>query len=145
MGVLLGELAEASADGVVADVVAVCEEVLTVSDAVVCEAALPNGKVRREAARETAFDELHDAFECEVLRGDYQMDVVGHDDEVMELVLPFAAVVLEGFEEELGVGGLLEESSSVPGLGGDEEGSVACCSGGDSHDWTKHTSGAEAP
>jgi len=55
----------------------------------------------------------------------------------------FAAIVLEGFEEELGVGGLLEESSSVPGLGADEEGSVACCSGGDSHDLTKHTSGAK--
>ena len=71
--------------------------------------------------------------------------MVGHDDEAVELEATFAAIVLEGFEEELGVGGLLEESSSVPGLGADEEGSVACCSGGDSHDLTKHTSGAEAP
>jgi hypothetical protein len=51
----------------------------------------------------------------------------------VEFVVAFAAVVLEGFEEELGVGGDLEEAASVVGLGGDEEGAVACCSGGDSH------------
>jgi len=35
----------------------------------------------------------------------------------------------------VGVGGGLEEAAAVPGLGADEEGSVACCSGGDSHDF----------
>jgi hypothetical protein len=58
------------------------------------------------------------------------VDVVGHDNEGVEFIVAFAAVVLEGFEEEFSGGCDLEESSAVVGLGGDEEGSVAGCSGG---------------
>ncbi len=61
------------------------------------------------------------------------MDVVGHDDEGVEFVVAFAAVVLEGFYQEASGGCDLEECSPAVGLGGDEEGSVACCSGRDSH------------
>ena len=109
------------------------------------EPSLPDWEFGFEAAGEAAFEEHHCSFEGDLLWCEEQVDVVRHDDEGVEFVMAFAAVVLEGFEEELGVDGLLEESSSVPGLGADEEGSVACCSTGDSHDWTKHTSGAKAP
>jgi hypothetical protein len=92
-----------------------------------------DGELRGEAAREAAFDELDGALEGDVLWGEEEMDVVGHDDEGVEFVVTFAAVVLEGFEEEFGCGCDLEETAAVVGLGGDEEGSVACCSGGDRH------------
>lgn len=41
--------------------------------------------------------------------------------------------MLEGFEEELGVSGDLEDSAAVVGDGGDEEGSVAGGAGGGRH------------
>jgi len=53
------------------------------------------------------------------------MDVVGHDDEGMEAEVAFAAIVLEGVEEEFGGYGGLEETPAIVGLGGDEEGTVA--------------------
>lgn len=53
----------------------------------------------------------------------------------MRFVVAFVAIVLQGFEEEFGCGLDLEEPSPVVGLDGDEEGSVACCSGGDRHRW----------
>ncbi len=93
------------------DVIAVVQEVLAVADAVVSEAPLPQWKAGGEAPREAAFDELHDAFESEALRGKHQVDVVGHDDEVVELVAALAAVMLQRFEEEFSVGRDLEETA----------------------------------
>ena len=82
---------------------------------------------------EAALDKLHGALEGDGLWGEEEVDVVGHDDEGVEFVVAFAAIVLEGIEEELGCGFGLEEAAAVVGLGADEEGAVACCSGGDSH------------
>nr|WP_049789205.1 hypothetical protein [Granulicella tundricola] len=59
------------------------------------------------------------------------MDVVGHDDEGVEFVFGFGAVVLEGFEEEFGVGGAVEEAAAVESVGCDEEGAFGGGSGGD--------------
>ncbi len=126
------------------DVISVREEVLLVAHAAVSESSLPDGKFGFEATGEAAFDEHQRSLNGDDLWGEEQVNVVRHDDEGMEFVVPFAAVVLEGIEEQLGVGGCLEETAAVPGLGTDEEGSVACCSGRDSHDLTKHTSGAKA-
>lgn len=73
-----------------------------VAEAVVGEASLPNGEFRGEAVREASLDESDGSFEC-FLWGEKQVDVVGHDDEGVEFVVSFGAVVLEGFEEEFGV------------------------------------------
>jgi hypothetical protein len=116
-------LAEAGADGVVVDVGAVGEEVVAVAHAAVGEAALPGGELRCETVGEASFDELDGALEGDVGGGEEQVDVVGHEDEGVELVVACAAVVLEGFEEEFGGGCDLEESAPVVGLGGNEEGS----------------------
>ena len=59
--------------------------------------------------------------------------MVGHDDEGVELVEALVAVVLEGFEEEFGVGGELEEASAVVGDGGEKEGAGGGGSGRDRH------------
>jgi hypothetical protein len=48
---------------------------------------------------ESALNELDDSFEREFLRRQKQVDVIGHDDEGVEFVVAFAAIVLEGFEE----------------------------------------------
>ena len=42
--------------------------------------------------------------------------MVGHDDEGVEFVVAFGAVVLEGFEEEFGVGGRLGRGGGDCGL-----------------------------
>ena len=93
-----------------------------VEDEVVGEAALPDGEFGGEAAGEAALDEVHDLRDGFVDWGEEQVGVVGHDDEGVEFVCALGAVVLEGFEEELGVRGDLEEAAAVVGDGGDEEG-----------------------
>jgi hypothetical protein len=52
------------------------------------------------------------------------VEVVGHDDEGVEFVGCGGAVVLEGFEEEFGVAGDLEEAAAGVrnGSDGDERG-----------------------
>ncbi len=128
------------------DVVAADLEVFGVADAVVGEAALPDGEFGGEAVGEASFDETDGALEGFV-RGYEQVEVVGHDDEGVEFVVAFGSVVLEGFEEEFGVGGDLEEAATVVGSAGDEEGSGAGGAGWDRHSAivTARTSGAKAP
>ena len=55
---------------------------------------------------EAAFDELHGGGK--VGGGEEEVDVVGHDDEGVEFVVAFAAVVLEGFEESSALAGSLK-------------------------------------
>ena len=107
-------------------------EVEAVADAVVREGTLPDGKAGGEAVGEAALDEAHGAFEG-LGWGEEEMDVVGHDDEGVQLVVAFCAVVLKGLQEELGVGGELEEAAGVVGAAGDEEGARAGGAGGDRH------------
>ena len=51
------------------------------------------------------------------------MEVVGHEDEGVDLVAAFGAVVVEEVEEEGRVRVGLEEAAAIGGDGGDEEGS----------------------
>lgn len=143
-GVVLGTLAEAGADGIVVDVVTVLCVIPFVANAVVGEAFLPNGVGDLEAVGEAALEEHHGAFEGDVLWSEEEVDVVGHGDEGVEFVEAFVTVVLEGLEEELGVGFDLEEAAAVVGLGADEEGAVAGEAGGLAHGWAKRTSAAKA-
>ena len=62
------------------------------------------------------------------------MDVIWHHDEGVELILAFAAVVLEGVEEEFSSGGALEDASAIRGGGSDEVGSCGVeAFGGERH------------
>ncbi len=115
------------------DVVAAGVKVSAVADAVVGEGALPDGEAGGEAVGEAALDELHGALDGDGLRGQEEMDVVGHDDEGVEEVVAFASVVLQGVEEELGVGGELEEAAAVVGGCGDEVCAGASGACGDRH------------
>ena len=131
--VLFGGGDEVGADGVLVDVVASSVEVFGVADAVVGEASLPDGGLGSEAVGEASFDELHGALECDGSWGDEEVDMIWHDDEGVEEILTGSAVVLQGFEQEVGVLGYLEEAAAVVGSAGDKECAGACCSGGDRH------------
>lgn len=57
------------------------------------------------------------------MRGcEQEMDVVGHENEGVEAIAAFGAVVIEELEEEAGVRVRLEEATALRGYGGDEEG-----------------------
>ncbi len=50
-----------------------------VANAVIGETALPDGMSGVKPMRVTAFNQHHDSFDGDVLRGKEQMDVVWHD------------------------------------------------------------------
>ena len=75
-----------------------------------------------EAVGEAALDKAHGAFDGDFERGEEEVDVVGHDDEGVEFEVAREAIVLEGFEEERGVGFELEEGVAVGCRAGDEVG-----------------------
>ena len=104
-----------------------------VADAMVGEATLPDRELGCEAVRKAALDEAHYSFEGDSLRGEDQMNVIGHDDEGVQLVVALASVVLKCFHEEFGVDGKLEEAATVVGRSGDEEDAGAGSASGDRH------------
>jgi hypothetical protein len=135
------------ADGVLVDVGSADFELGSVANAVVGEASLPDGLGGGEAVGEASFDQAYGALEGDALRGEEEVNVIGHDDEGVEFVVAFGAVVLEGFEEELGVTVDLEEEGAVMGCAGDEVGAGAGGAVQDRH-WVivrAGTSGAKAP
>jgi hypothetical protein len=135
------------ANGILVDVGSADFELGSVANAVVGEASLPDGLGRGEAVGEASFDQAYGALEGDGLRGDEEVNVIGHDDEGVEFIVAFGAVVLEGFEEELGVAVDLEEAAAVMGGAGDEVGAGAGGAGRDRHGVivTAGTSGAKAP
>jgi hypothetical protein len=139
-------LTETRSDWISMNVLMADAIVCCVADAVVGEASLPDGEFGGEAMGEASLDESDGSFES-LLRGEEEVDVVGHDDKGVEFVVPFGSIVLEGFDEELGVTFDLEEAATVVGSAGDEEGAGAGCAGGDRHAAivTARTSGAKAP
>jgi hypothetical protein len=141
-----GILTESCSDRVLMNVVVADAVVCYVADAMVGEASLPDGEFRGKAVGEASLDESDGSFES-LLRSEKQVDVVGHDDEGVEFVVSFGAVVLEGFDEEFGVTFDLKEEAAVVGSAGDEEGAGAGCAGRDRHSAivTARTSGAKAP
>jgi hypothetical protein len=106
---------EISMDWVLVDVGAAGVEVFCVADAVIGKASLPDGNFGGEAVGKASFDELHGAFERDGLRGDEEMDMVGHDDEGVEEIVLFGTVALESFEEKVGVAGDLEDAAAIVG------------------------------
>jgi predicted P-loop ATPase len=87
------------------DVLSACKKVFFVANAMIRKALLLYGEVRLDAMGEAAFDVLNCSFERRVFRREQKMHVVRHDDEVMQQVVAFTAVVLQHFEEEFGAFG----------------------------------------
>jgi len=72
-----------------------------------------------------ALDVLHTLC-CRLVDGwrDEDMDVVGHDDEAMELEAAFLAMLEERCDEEFGVGCALEVAMLLEGRDGDRVGAL---------------------
>ena len=96
-----------------------------------------------DGERETTFDELDAAFNALVGGGCQQsVQVIGHDDEAVELEAALFAVAEKGRHHEVGVGGALEDAVSLVRDRSDGEGL-----GIDSNSWVgkrRHISGAKA-
>jgi hypothetical protein len=99
-------------------------EVFSIANAVIGEASLPHRDLGSQTMREASLDKPNDTFKRDSLRSEQKVDVIGHHNEGVELVVPSGPVVLESRDEEFSVGGNLEEAASVVSCGGDEE-----CSG----------------
>jgi hypothetical protein len=79
-------------------------EILGIADAVIGEPALPDFSLSPKDASErvgvATFDELNCMLERDVMSGSEQeMNVLGHQNESMKLVSPFATISVNGLEE----------------------------------------------
>jgi hypothetical protein len=94
-------------DRVVEDVLGLVAQVIVVGDSVGVVALLPDlsGKIFSDSEGEAALDELGAAFDGHVGCGREQdVDVIGHDDEGVELEFAGVAVTEECGDEEFGSG-----------------------------------------
>ena len=70
--------------------------ILKISDAMIRETRLPNGAMLIQPIRKSSFDELHRPFQGDFSsRREERMNVVGHDDELVEKKFPQIAIVRE--------------------------------------------------
>jgi hypothetical protein len=112
-----------SANRIGVDVVAMSLVVVRIFDAAERETLFPDRHFGFEAKGETSFDVLNGLLDGDVWGGrDEEVEVVGHEDEGVELIAAFSAVVIEELEEEICVVVDLEEATSIGGDGCDEEG-----------------------
>ena len=103
--VLFGRFAEVGAGGTLLDVGLAGVEFFEGEDLRFVEASRPDIELALEAEGETAFDVLHGFFQRDVGgRREQGVQVIGHDDEGVELEASLIAVVGECLEEEVGVG-----------------------------------------
>ena len=105
------------------DVVAMGLVVERTFDAAEREALFPDGHFGFEAEGEASLDVLHSLLDGNVGRGcKEEVEVVWHEDEGVDLVAAFGAVVVEELEEKVGVVVDLKEAAAISGAGCDEEG-----------------------
>jgi hypothetical protein len=96
------------------------QKILLVADAVVPEAALPYFSLpsdfRAKRMRISAFNKLDGTLKRYVGgRCEQEMNVLGHEDERMQLVATVAAISINSFQEKSNVGFHNEESPPLPG------------------------------
>jgi len=76
--------------------------ILKIPNPMIRETRLPDLPAPFEAERETSLDELHGSLQRNLLRGrDQQMNVIGHDDEFMEEIFSFVAIVSKRVEQKI--------------------------------------------
>ena len=132
-GVDVGTVFVVFASGVVLDVEELGVVVVGVPDAVLVIAGVPDLSWGLLTGCEgiAAFEVLN-AFGGGFVRGwrDENVDVVGHDDEAVELETVFVAVLEERGDEEFGVGCALEVAMSLEGQDRDCVGALRLADGG---------------
>ena len=110
------------------NVVLVMNEILAIANSVIGEPALPDFSFSTQdgsqGVRIAALDELNRVFERYVVGGSEQeMDVLGHDDEGVQLESTFAAISAESLQEEADMVLDNKKSTAFPSRECDEIGS----------------------
>ncbi len=100
IGIFLCGADQASADGIHSNVLAVVHSVGFIADTMIREACLPDREFGMQAKGKSSLDELDGALKRNLIRGgDECVEVVRHDDEVMQQIFGLIAIGKEGFEE----------------------------------------------
>jgi hypothetical protein len=137
---------EACADGILFDVGFVGLKFFWRVNLRLFEALRPDVEFAFEAEREASLDILHGFFEGDFGRGrDNGVQVIGHDDEGVELIATFGPVSGKDVEEEISVLLDLESATAVRGDSGDEVECGALEAQGAAFGKDKGRPGAEAP
>jgi hypothetical protein len=106
-------------DRISMNVILVLQEVSFVANAVIRESALPDftraADRRPQSVRISAFDELDGMFDGYIVSGsDQKVDVLGHDDESVELKPAFTSVSIERLQKEADVVFDHEQTPTLP-------------------------------
>jgi hypothetical protein len=102
------------------NVILMVHEITIISNPVVSESALPDfllsSQEISERMRISAFDELNGMFEGDAVCGsEEKVDVLGHQDEGVNLESTLATITVEGLQEGLDIVFDNEQSPTLPG------------------------------
>ena len=120
MGVEFGRRREVGADRELVEVGANEFEVLQFGNRIAGEALLPHRNGCVEAIGEAVFDDVDGLLQGDGLRSEQEVDVVGHDDIRVELVVAQGAVMEQCVDEEFGESRDLEDGAAIVSCGGHE-------------------------
>lgn len=120
MAIELGGSGEVGAYGDLVDEGPHDFKVAQIGDGVSGEAVLPERELRVEAVGEAVLDEFDGLVERHALRREQQMNVVGHDDIGMQLVVTNGAVVQQSVNEQLGDARDLKHRAAIACRQGDK-------------------------
>ena len=96
--------------------------VLPIFDPMICEAWLPDVAALVVTVGESSFDELHGTLQGNLFgRREQRVEVVGHDDELVEKEFPLIAIVRQGVDQEPCGRVAAEDRKTLDSDGGDEE------------------------
>jgi hypothetical protein len=96
--------------------------IFQITHAMIRETRLPNRRTRFQSIRESPFDELHRPLQRDLRRGCQQrVHVIGHDDDFVQEILPFIAIVSEGFDQKTGDRVAPENGLAMSGNSSDKE------------------------
>src|SRR5579862_1805411 len=100
--------------------------ILKIAHAMICETWLPDGAALPHAIRKSSFDELHSPLQGNLLGGrQQQMDVIGHDDKLVQKKFLLVAIMRQRFNQKIGVRLAPEDRTTLSSNRRDEEDAIA--------------------
>jgi hypothetical protein len=110
---------EHARDRIAVNIVLMVYEVPSIANPVICESPLPDFSAAAEDSakgmRISAPNKLHRMFERNARgRGQQEVNMFRHHDKGVELQAAFAAVAIDGLQEETNIGLYHEEPSTLP-------------------------------
>lgn len=126
VGIFGGTLGQTCLYGILRDVCTMALEAGCVVGSRFGKADLPDfsqiAALVLQTIRETALDQLHGFFNCRIcMDGQKQMDVIGHDDEIVDLEFARGHIGTENFDEEVCIAFGLHEAPAGMGFCGGKE------------------------